>query len=319
MTSLPVKARARGFTLIELLVVIAIIAVLIGLLLPAVQKVRAAAARMSCSNNLKQIGLSLHNYATTNGTFPSSVRPPGVTPLPRVSWTISILPYIEQGNLVKTYDVTQTWDSSTNLPITSQPIKIFLCPSTPGNNRLDGDPQSGVWGIVAVTDYSATTCVATYANAPGAGLAGILQKNVTVTVEHVTDGLSNTLLVTESAGRPQIYQNGLPVGAPPAQQLNGGGWARPGSDMDYAPATPDGTSYANGTVAIGATNGFAYPTYNMKPFGTDGTSEPYSFHTSGVNSLLGDGSVRFITASVSVTTFAGLVTATGGEVLGNDY
>jgi prepilin-type N-terminal cleavage/methylation domain-containing protein/prepilin-type processing-associated H-X9-DG protein len=311
--------RPRAFTLIELLVVIAIIAILIGLLLPAVQKVRGAAARMSCQNNLKQIGLSLHNYESANGTFPSSIRPPGVTSLPRISWTISILPFIEQDNLVRNYSTLQTWDSATNLPITAQPIKIFQCPSSPNPTRLDGDPQTQVWNIVAVTDYAATTCVATYANAPGAGLPGILQKNVTVRIEGVTDGLSNTFLVVESAGRPQIYQKGLPVGAPPSQQVNGGGWARPASDMDYAPASTDGTTYLNGTVSVGATNGFAYPTYNMAPFGTDGTGEPFSFHTTGINALFGDGSVKFINSSVSVTTFAALVTANGGEVPGNDY
>ena len=274
---------------------------------------------MSCQNNLKQVGLALHNYESGNGTFPSSIRPAGVTSLPRISWTISILPYIEQDNLVRNYNLNQTWDSTINLPITSQPIKIFLCPASPNPTRLDGDPQTSVWNIVAATDYAATTCVATYANAPGAGQPGILQKNVTVRIESVTDGLSNTILVTESAGRPQIYRNGQLFGAPPTVQVNGGGWARPASDMDFAPASSDGSTYVNGTVAVGATNGFAYPTYNMAPFGTDGTGEPYSFHTSGVNTLLGDGSVRFINSSVSVTTFAGLVTANGGEVLGNDY
>ncbi len=312
--------RARAFTLIELLVVIAIIAILIGLLLPAVQKVRDAAARMSCSNNLKQLGLALHNYESANGTFPSSIRPPGVTTLPRVSWSIWVLPYIEQDNLVRNYSVHQTWLSATNLPITSQRIKIFQCPAAPSPERLDGDSQTGTWNIVAVTDYAAVTMVATYANAPGAGLSGILQKNATVRIADVTDGLSNTLLLAESAGRPQIYQNGKPAGAPPAQQVNGGGWARPASDLDFAPATPDGTTYLNGTVAVGATNGFAYPSYNAAPFGTDGTGQPYSFHAGrGANAVLGDGSVRYVGSSVSVATFAALTTRDGGEVLGSDY
>src|SRR6478752_9077575 len=121
--------RWRGFTLIELLVVIAIIAILIALLVPAVQKVRDAAARIQCANNLKQMGLALHNYHGAYQSFPTSVRPAGVTSLPRVSWTIPLLPFIEQDNLRRQYDTTTNWDSAANLPLTSLPVKIFQCPS----------------------------------------------------------------------------------------------------------------------------------------------------------------------------------------------
>src|SRR5205814_4050635 len=141
-------------------------------------------------------------------------------------------------NLRKNYDVNQTWGAAANLPITSQRIKILECPATANSERRDGDPQTGTWDLVAITDYAAVTGVAAYANpssvpAASLGRPGIMQKNFTIKISGVTDGLSNTLTVVESAGRPQIYRNGKSFGTVPAQKVNGGGWCRPASDMEF--------------------------------------------------------------------------------------
>ena len=232
-----------------------------------------------------------------------------------------MLPFMEQDNLIRNYDRTTNWDSANNLLITSQPIKIFNCPAAPNPNRLDGDPQTNNWSIVAVTDYAASVGVsplATNVNSTGTLLPGMLMKNQTDRLADVTDGLSNTLMVIESAGRPQIYQRGQIIGSVPDMKVNGGGWARPASDIDYLPSSPDGTTFP-GTCAVNCTNGFNYPAYAAAPFGTEGTAAPYAFHTAVLNVAFGDGSVRSIATSISVTTFTALVTAKSGDLPGSDY
>ena len=261
----------------------------------------------------------MYNYESATHTFPTSTRP---ATGPRISWTIQLLPYIEQRNLSKNYDFTQNWDGPTNLPITSQAIKIFQCPSTPNPNRLDGNPQPPtVWGPeVAVTDYAAVagvdpTLAALY---PGQiqALPGILIRNDVGTIAAVTDGLSSTVMVTESAGRPTVYRRGQQHGSPSADRVDGGGWARPASDLIVKGSTPDGVSVP-GPCALNCTNGldvngrgFPDPVY-----GTDGTSEAYAFHTNGANALRGDGSVDFVTSNVNIVVWAALATRAGGETI----
>src|SRR6516164_9193985 len=140
MTARPAPGRIRqtGFTLIELLVVIAIIAVLIGLLLPAVQKVREAAARMSCTNNLKQIGLAMHNYHDTNGTFPSGHQnvEMGSREIYFANWAILLLPYVEQDNLFKQYDNTVSNADKKNQLVRETFVKVYTCPSDVNGNKI---------------------------------------------------------------------------------------------------------------------------------------------------------------------------------------
>jgi prepilin-type N-terminal cleavage/methylation domain-containing protein/prepilin-type processing-associated H-X9-DG protein len=328
------RQNSAGFTLVELLVVIAIIGVLIALLLPAVQAARESSRRSSCLNNLHNLGVALHNFHDAKKQLPSSLRPASGV---RISWETYLLPYFENQTMYDRIDFTQTWSSKTitppktvsNFDLVKIRMNVFECPSSPEPERLDGDPQnpSGApWAAdtAAPTDYSTITNVETRlvtAKLVDIDGPGIMPKNSTPTFKDVTDGLSKTILLAESAGRPFVYRNGKKIGALPGNRVNGGGWCRPASDFGLDGSSSDGATFP-GPCAINCTNGEdvgSLPFPLPAPYGTNGTGETYSFHSGGANVAFGDASVKFVNDQIDIRDFAKLVTRAGGELVNSSY
>jgi len=291
-------SRRIGFTLIELLVVIAIIAILIGLLLPAVQKVREAAARMKCSNNLKQLGLALHNYESAYQKLPiprGDLQSPTQYTVFTVygGWMCSILPFVEQDNLYKALKTTPFNPNFYNNY--GKPIKTYKCPSDSRASQPTSGGNGDTTSYVGVTGNDAN--VNNQINGPTNGIFDIGGTGRRIT--DISDGTSNTLMVGER---------------PPSVDLYWGWWSA--SDFDCLLTVNQNYAFDGGCKWPGRFRIQDYPGVSTNSNNCNGDSNHFwSFHTGGSNWLVGDGGVRFIPYSVDVNVPLFMGSAVGGEVV----
>jgi prepilin-type N-terminal cleavage/methylation domain-containing protein/prepilin-type processing-associated H-X9-DG protein len=313
--------RRNGFTLIELLVVIAIIAILIGLLLPAVQKVRDAAARMSCQNNLKQLGLAAQNYHGAFDKFPPGVNLPsgykyadGSTappaPLPGVAFSLfeALLPFVEQDNIYKSMNFTGKSNSQYNVGnCDSQTapgatiVKTYLCPADIGVAQTNYTSGGKTFYFGANSYGGNAGTVAFYTDSMTRD--GIFFINSTVRIADIRDGTSNTLMFGERFRKDPTYDR---IYGGSFAQRSGWAWANNLPGFDYLFGAKVTINWLM-PPSLTSDPGFVYEDLRFNAFGSN--------HTTGANFGFCDGSVKFLTDSTPLLTLQYLATRAGGEVI----
>ncbi len=307
--------RRVGFTLIELLVVIAIIAILIGLLLPAVQKVREAAARMSCSNKQKQIALAMHNYHDTHSKFPAGqpqgyyhdnwYSMPGLKEFNRANWAGDILPYVEQPAIYGEFQAVLLANSTYTCfaPFSTNAIPTFSCPSDPKSPKQSlGQGFHTSYVACHGSGYATPT-----ADPRGINLDGIFYGLSKVRLTDITDGTSNTVMVSE------LLQGDDALGG--GNDVRGRMWNTIHSGTTFSTLYPPNSTVGDNLMGYcGAVPG--------APCGSQSVINSFSLarskHTGGVNSARADGSVAFITNTITPNTWRWMGTRSGGEVIDNN-
>ncbi len=348
------RSRRRAFTLIELLVVIAIIAILIALLLPAVQQAREAARRVQCRNNLKQLGLALHNYESTFACFPPGGSSTTYSPQAR------ILPYLEQANLQNLINFSlpaylgsgpNTYPNPALAGVFPAVVPTFLCPSDPGPTQYQATISSQVYTFGGL-NYMVSNGSGTLTNYDDRYRTdGLVYLNSSTRMRDFVDGSSNTVCMSEAI-RGDGIDHTLPAGTSPpfpyrkllsagsgsspsgpatgGYNGTGSGWSgSPISNPDLAPVVAGHTDWRGGANGSGrglswvrslsanvSTNGYNTPNSKIPDiqFHSSGFYGPRSLHTGGANVLFGDGTVRFLGDSIDTALHRALHSLNGGEV-----
>lgn len=311
----PQNNQHRAFTLVELLVVIAIIAILVGLLLPAVQAAREASRRLQCLNNQKQLGLAVLNFESSYRYFPASGWTVASRTNPQgkfVSWRVSILPYLEHSNVRDLYRFDLNWWEETNLAVASIPLPVYLCPSVPD--------QPAVMSAIAKSPRPALSFSTPLGRADFEAIQGVqpqpvnpiiynssnrfsvMHRNSINSYASITDGTSNTIMVVESGGRPAVYR-----GRSSRRELS--------NDQGIGWADSEGAFSLDGASADGALEGCGKSGGCNSSMNARNDNEPYSFHLSGSNCLFADGHVQFLNQNTSLDVMAALCTRAAGEIV----
>jgi prepilin-type processing-associated H-X9-DG protein len=317
------RGTAPGFSLVEILVAIAFIAGLVMLLLPSVQAARETARRTQCAGNLRQIGISLHNFHAARDCFPSNLSAGTI----RHHWCAQILPYLEDNPLAGIYDYTVRFDDAKNMQAVQTSVGFMNCPSSPGGLRqhprfkttnptwsgavadyaVSDGPSAALWNAPAVVSY------------PRPGNWGGFLKGATSPnakgrrIRDITDGTSKSIAIFESAGRPQVWafggmvpDSGLFTSTPLSTRYASlCGWADTnqvaarGFRQDLTEADPANQYKSPGPTLINGSNNFGI----------------YAFHPGGASALFVDGSVRFIDASATADAVAAQLTIQAADAV----
>ena len=322
------SARRSAFTLIELLVVIAIIAILIALLVPAVQKVREAAARLQCENNLKQLALALHGYADAYKVLPVEQTAPMTGPNngnnQHEGWLLYILPFIDQVPIYEMWQANRntvpTWEMPQQVfGMSGLAIQAYGCPSDPGPTSPLHPTDVGGGGDAEGPSASYVGNAGSTAFGPpqtgGLNLNGVLFSESAITLVMITDGTSNTLLVSEIILGP----NGGATDAYSSGDRRGRIWNAYSGEQLFSTLNPPNSQVAD--VAYGCSQTFLRAPCTAVGTGTASTDynlTARSYHTGGVNAALCDGSVRYVVDTILPSVWQAVGTRNGGEEIG-DY